>query len=69
MEPDTRQTHPLPKAGVAKFEDVYPQYAFAPLVHLALTAAQWMKRHSHKKPQVMRPDETRPAAGFKPAVR
>lgn len=51
MEPDTRR-RPL---EAQNFEDVYPQYAFAPLVRLALTAARWLKRHLDRKPQENRP--------------
>jgi len=60
MEPDNRR-RPL---EAQRFEDVYPQYEFAPLVRLALTAAEWMKRHPEKKPR-----ETRPANAIRQTAR
>jgi len=54
MEPDSRR-RPL---EAQRFEDVYPQYEFAPLVRLALTIAEWMKRHLDKRPEA--------ATGMKP---
>jgi hypothetical protein len=41
-----------------KFEEVYPQYEFAPLVRLVLTIAEWIKRQLDRKPRATRPATT-----------
>jgi len=60
MESDIRR-RPIEEQS---FEEVYPQYEFAPLVHLALAAAAWMKGRLEKKPPARRP-----ATNFRPAAR
>jgi hypothetical protein len=34
-----------PKSTPPKFEDVYRRYEFAPLLTLAMTVADWIKKH------------------------
>lgn len=59
MESDTRR-RPIEEQS---FEEVYPQFEFAPLVGLALAAAAWMKGHLRK-----RPPARRPASNFRAAA-
>lgn len=60
MDPDSRRR----RLEAQRFEDVYPQYEFAPLVRLALTAADWVKRYLDRKPR-----ETRPVHNIRQAAR